>query len=173
MCTRRKFMLVSALIFLSCFATTGRTEYPNKIVSEPFNMRVVEIHFQDFTYDLPVKEREKLISFGKNITKGTILPMHECDFDVFVIEGFRETESTDDLVFLDELFTKRARHIRDVLTPLGIPEGAGVTIKPSENEPRTKQEINTVSINVVYWPHRENERISSAHVKCKFGNGLR
>lgn len=143
------------------------------VIYEPFGMQFVLIQFKESTYDLPNTEREKLLSFGKKIAEGTLLPMHECDFDVFMIEGFRGAESAEDLVLLDDLFAKRVRSIRDVLTSLGIPEGAGYTVKPSENRPTVKEESNSVFINVRYWLHRENEKIDPAHVQCKFGQGLR
>lgn len=173
MSIRHKLTLISALIFLSCFAITGQTEPRKLIIYEPFGMLSVLIQFKESTYDLPNTEREKLLSFGQKIAEGTLLPMHECDFDVFTIEGFRDAESPEDRVLIDDLFAKRVRRIRDVLTSLGIPEGAGYTVKPSENRPMAKEENNSVFINVRYWLHHENEKIDPAHVKCKFGHGLR
>lgn len=170
---RHCVVLLFALAFLLFFSPAGRTEQRRGVIYEPFNFAAVSVKFGGSAYDLSETEREKLYEFVARIVKGTLLPIHECDFDVFVIEGFRTSESGEELGRLDDLFAQRVTRIRDVLTLLGIPEAAGYIIKPSENRPDMSADASIVSINVRYWIHRENEKIDPAHIQCKFGQPLR
>ncbi|MFM9901589.1 MAG: hypothetical protein ACKVOT_11275 [Polaromonas sp.] len=155
------------ILCLMCASTLCRAQ-PSGVVVEPFKLIFQEVRFEVSDVDLNVAERAKLETLVQSIFHTDAAPVHECDFDVFLFEGFRSSESGITLQRMDHLFERRVLNLKRLFSHWGISERVGVTIKPSETRPLPGSNPNSVAIEIRHRIHGNAEKYEPTHLDCKW-----